>query len=46
MPRRNPSNRREAIRGMQREVEEGADMLMGKPGIPYLDRVADVLCEI
>ncbi len=33
----NPANRREAMREIQLDVEEGADMVMVKPGMPYLD---------
>ncbi|MDZ7603952.1 MAG: porphobilinogen synthase [Hoeflea sp.] len=32
-----PSNAMEAIRDAGMDVEEGADMLMVKPGLPYLD---------
>ena len=32
-----PGNAREAIREMDLDVEEGADILMVKPGLPYLD---------
>ncbi|KAG5680312.1 hypothetical protein PVAND_009825 [Polypedilum vanderplanki] len=34
-----------AIRAVRRDVEEGADMLMVKPGISYLDIVRDVKNE-
>jgi porphobilinogen synthase len=34
-----------AIRAARRDVEEGADMLMVKPGISYLDIVRDVKNE-
>jgi porphobilinogen synthase len=37
-----PANRREALREVEADEEEGADMLMVKPGMPYLDIVADV----
>ena len=33
----NPANGREAIREALQDIEEGADMLMVKPGLPYLD---------
>ena len=33
----NPANGTEAIRDAALDVEEGADMLMVKPGLPYLD---------
>jgi porphobilinogen synthase len=37
-----PANRREALREVALDVEEGADLLMVKPALPYLDVVADV----
>ncbi len=37
-----PANRREALREARLDEEEGADMLMVKPGMPYLDVVARV----
>jgi len=37
-----PANRREATREARLDVEEGADVLMVKPGLPYLDVVRDV----
>ena len=37
-----PANRREAIREAQLDVEEGADVLLVKPGLPYLDIVRDL----
>ena len=36
-----PPNRREALREMRLDLEEGADMLMVKPALPYLDVLAD-----
>ncbi|HIF95937.1 MAG: porphobilinogen synthase [Myxococcales bacterium] len=36
-----PSNRREAIRELRADFEEGADILMVKPALAYLDIVAD-----
>jgi porphobilinogen synthase len=33
----NPANPSEAMRDVALDVEEGADMLMVKPGLPYLD---------
>jgi porphobilinogen synthase len=36
-----PPNRREAMREMQLDLEEGADMLMVKPAMAYLDILAD-----
>jgi porphobilinogen synthase len=32
-----PRNRREALREMKLDLSEGADILMVKPGLPYLD---------
>src|SRR5581483_4579715 len=32
-----PSNAREAIREVSLDIEEGADMIMVKPALPYLD---------
>ncbi|GAD51261.1 porphobilinogen synthase [Halarchaeum acidiphilum MH1-52-1] len=40
-----PANRREAMRMAARDAEEGADVLMVKPALPYLDVVADVRRE-
>jgi len=37
-----PANAREARREVALDVEEGADVLMVKPALPYLDVVADV----
>ncbi|XP_057240903.1 delta-aminolevulinic acid dehydratase isoform X1 [Malurus melanocephalus] len=37
-----PGARGLAIRAVDRDVREGADMLMVKPGMPYLDLVRDV----
>lgn len=37
-----PANRMEAFREAQSDVEEGADFLIVKPGMPYLDIVRDV----
>jgi porphobilinogen synthase len=36
-----PPNRREALREMRLDLEEGADILMVKPALPYLDVLAD-----
>ncbi|GAA6207416.1 porphobilinogen synthase [Cognatishimia sp. WU-CL00825] len=33
----NPANGDEALRLVQRDLQEGADMVMVKPGMPYLD---------
>ena len=37
-----PANGREAIREVALDVEQGADVLMVKPALPYLDVVRDV----
>ncbi len=37
-----PANRREAMKEVAIDVAEGADMLMVKPAMPYLDILADV----
>ncbi|MDG5777962.1 porphobilinogen synthase [Haloarculaceae archaeon H-GB2-1] len=37
-----PANRREAMREVELDVEQGADVLMVKPALPYLDIVADL----
>jgi porphobilinogen synthase len=37
-----PANRREASREVGLDVEQGADVLMVKPALPYLDIVADL----
>ena len=34
-----PANRREALKEMQSDIEEGADMIMVKPALPYLDLI-------
>jgi porphobilinogen synthase len=36
-----PANRREAMRELALDVEEGADMLMVKPALPYLDVIRE-----
>jgi porphobilinogen synthase len=40
-----PANRREALKEVAIDVAEGADMLMVKPAMPYLDILADVRRE-
>jgi porphobilinogen synthase len=40
-----PANLREAIREVELDVEEGADMVMVKPALPYLDVVAEIRRE-
>ena len=37
-----PANRREALREVELDVDEGADALMVKPALPYLDIISDV----
>ena len=38
----NPANREEALRCVARDLSEGADMVMVKPGMPYLDVCREV----
>jgi len=40
-----PPNRREAMREMRADLDEGADALMVKPALPYLDLLADARRE-
>lgn len=40
-----PANVREAIREAALDIEEGADMVMVKPALPYLDVVAEIRRE-
>jgi len=40
-----PPNRREALREMRLDLEEGADMLMVKPALSYLDILSDARRE-
>jgi porphobilinogen synthase len=35
-----PANQREALREMELDLEEGADIIMVKPALPYLDIIA------
>ncbi|MCC2641237.1 MAG: hemB [Nitrospira sp.] len=35
-----PSNKREALREIQLDIEEGADIIMVKPAMPYLDVIS------
>lgn len=37
-----PANRREALREVELDINEGADSVMVKPGMPYLDIIRDV----
>ncbi|MGH9508736.1 MAG: porphobilinogen synthase [Terriglobales bacterium] len=36
-----PANRRQAMREIELDLEEGADMIMVKPALPYLDVIAE-----
>jgi porphobilinogen synthase len=38
-----PANRQEALREVALDIAEGADMVMVKPGLPYLDIVREVV---
>lgn len=40
-----PANINEALQEVAMDIEEGADMVMVKPGIPYLDVVAKIKTE-
>jgi porphobilinogen synthase len=37
-----PANAREAIREVEQDIQEGADIVMVKPAVPYLDVIARV----
>jgi porphobilinogen synthase len=37
-----PANAREAIREVEQDIQEGADIVMVKPALPYLDVIAKV----
>lgn len=37
-----PANRREALREVALDIEEGADIVMVKPALPYLDIISDI----
>jgi porphobilinogen synthase len=41
-----PANRRESIREVRLDIEQGADLVMVKPGLPYLDVLADVAASV
>lgn len=41
-----PRNRREALREVRLDLAEGADMVMVKPGLPYLDILADIKASV
>jgi len=36
-----PANRREAMREIEADIDEGCDMIMVKPALPYLDVIAE-----
>ena len=36
-----PANRREALKEMEMDIEEGADLVMVKPALPYLDIIRE-----
>ena len=40
-----PANRDEALREVELDLDEGADWIMVKPALPYLDVIADVKSE-
>jgi porphobilinogen synthase len=40
-----PANRLEALREVASDIEEGADIIMVKPGLPYLDILRDLRNE-
>jgi porphobilinogen synthase len=41
-----PANRREALRETRLDIEEGADMVMVKPALAYLDIIADLAANV
>ena len=41
-----PANAREAVREVELDVEEGADIVMVKPALPYLDVIARARAEV
>lgn len=41
-----PANRREALREAESDVREGADMIIVKPALPYLDILRDVRNQV
>lgn len=41
-----PANRKEALREVMLDVAEGADIVMVKPAMPYLDVIADVAAQV
>lgn len=41
-----PANRRESMREVRLDLEQGADIVMVKPALPYLDIVADTRASV
>ena len=41
-----PANAREAVREAKIDVDEGADVVMVKPALPYLDVISRVRAEV
>ncbi|MCS5612483.1 MAG: porphobilinogen synthase, partial [Candidatus Poribacteria bacterium] len=41
-----PANRREAVREILMDVDQGADMVMVKPAIIYLDVIAEIKARV
>ena len=41
-----PANRRESMREVAQDVAEGADMIMVKPALPYLDVLSEVAASV
>ncbi len=41
----NPANSKEAMAEIHMDIEEGADMVMVKPGMPYLDIIAHAVAQ-
>jgi porphobilinogen synthase len=41
-----PANRREAMREVQLDIEEGADMVMIKPALAYLDVISEIAASV
>ncbi len=42
----NPGNRREAFREVELDLQEGADLVIVKPAMPYLDIVSDIKARV
>lgn len=41
-----PANRREALKEVMDDIDEGADIVMVKPALAYLDIIADIRSEV